>query len=131
MGLLLREPERRRGELGGMRLQLGYIRFHFSSHVLRAAPEGEHVVAVREARHGRRAGFGRGSCSGSSRVRGLPPFPDGAARGGGGGGDGRRDSTANGLPVERVAAGTAGEAWGAALFSLALRAVVRCRCFER
>ena len=56
-------------------------------------------------------------------------FPGGAARGGGGGGDGRRDSTANGLPVERVAAGTAGEAWGAALFSLALRAVVRCRCF--
>ena len=44
---------------------------------------------------------------------------------------GERDSTANGLPVERVAAGTAGEAWGAALFSLALRAVVRCRCFER
>ena len=108
-----------------MGLELGYVRFYFPPHVLRAAPEGEHVVAVREARHGRRAGFGRGSSRAREAASSPVGLPAAAAA------TGERDSTANGLPVERVAAGTAGEAWGAALFSLALRAVVRCRCFER
>ena len=37
--------------MGRVGLELGYIRLDLPSHVLRAAPEREHVVAVREARH--------------------------------------------------------------------------------
>ena len=111
--------------MGGMRLQLGYIRFHLPSHVLRAAPEREHVVAVREARHGRRAGFGRGS----SRAREAASSPVGLPAAAAAAATGERDSTANGLPVERRSGAAGGGV--ALLFSLALCAVVRCRCFER
>ena len=90
-----------------MRLQLGYIRFHLPSHVLRAAPEREHVVAVREARHGRRAGFGRGS----SRAREAASSPVGlpAAAAAATGEETRRQTgcrwsaSQRGLPVRRGA----------------------------
>ena len=70
--------------MGRVGLELGYIRLDLPSHVLRAAPEGEHVVAVREARHGRRAGFGRGSSrarEAASSPVGLPAAAAAAATG--------------------------------------------------
>ena len=93
-----------------MGLQFSNVWFYLPPHVLRAAPEGEHVVAVREARHGRRAGFGRGS----SRAREAASSPVGLPAAAAAAATGERDSTANGLPVERRS-GAAGGAWGAAL----------------
>ena len=82
-----------------MGLELGYIRLDLASHVLRAAPEGEHVVAVREARHGPTLyplPCGCGSASAAYPRERLPSNPGGAASAATGG---RRicDSTANGL----------------------------------
>ena len=111
--------------MGRVGLELGYIRLDLPSHVLRAAPEREHVVAVREARHGRRAGFGRGSSRAREAASSPVGLPAAAAA------TGLGDSTANGLPVERRSEGCRWGVGRGALFSLALCAVVRCRCFER
>ena len=92
-----------------MGLELGYVRLDLPSHVLRAAPEGEHVVAVREARH---FSFARVSCSDGAAhslvacERGCLASPvqvwgSRAAAAA----TGERDSTANGLPVERRSEG--------------------------
>ena len=65
--------------MGRVCLELRNVRLHLPSHVLRAAPEGEHVVAVREARHGRRGAPPPSATSATASTGEAALYPVGAA----------------------------------------------------